>query len=239
MEELSDSAYGLWTFQQPLSVLGAEIGCRMTVVRLGGNELLLHSPIRLTAVLKNRLDHLGSVRHVLAPNLDHYLFVADYAAAYPAARLYAAPGVAPKLPGVRFDVVLEYPHVVPEWSDTLTQHYFRSSSTLQELVLYHPATRTLVTADLAFNIQVRNGLLSGILLRLNDSYRTFGPSRVCKSHIHAPQLARADIDAILALGPERIVVSHGEILHHGAAEPLRRAYAWLAPSAGASGVDRS
>jgi hypothetical protein len=238
VRELNDSAGGLWTVSQPLSVLGAEIGCRMTVVRLANGELLLHSPIRLDPERKAWLDGLGRVRHVLAPNLDHYLFVADYAAAYPEARLYAAPGVAPKLPRVRFDVVLEYPQLVPDWRDTVTQHYFRSSSTLQELVLYHPVTRTLITADLAFNIQESHGLLSGILLRLNESYRTFGPSRVCRSHIHAPEWARDDVDAILALRPERIVVSHGEILHEGAADALRHAYAWLPASANPPAAER-
>ena len=231
MNELNEPERGLWTFHQPLSVLGAEIGCRMTVVRLESGELLVHSPIRLTPALKTTLDRLGPVAHVLAPNLDHYLFVADYRLAYPAARLYAAPGVAPKVPAIRFDVVLQHPQVVTAWSDTVTQHYFRSSSSLQELVLYHSSTRTLITADLAFNIQTGNGLLSSLLLRLNNSYKTFGPSRVCKSHIHAPELARADIDAILALGPERIVLSHGEILQEGAMGALRHAYAWLAPPA--------
>jgi len=228
MHELDEPGDGLWTFHRPLSVMGAEIGCRMTAVRLGNGQLLLHSPIRLTPALKERLDRLGPVRHVLAPNLDHYFFVADYHTAYPEARLYAAPGVAPKLPGVRIDVVLEHPRTIPTLDATLTQHYFRSSSTLQELVLYHVATRTLIAADLAFNIQAGNGLLSGVLLRLNDSYKTFGPSRVCRSHIHEPRLARADLDAILALAPERIVVSHGEVLQTGAAEALRRGYAWLA-----------
>jgi hypothetical protein len=124
-------------------------------------------------------------------------------------------------------VELTYPDVVTEWTDTVSQHYFRSSATLQELVLYHAATRTLIAADLAFNIQEGNGLLSGLLLRLNDSYKTFGPSRVCRSHIDMPQLAHADVDAIVALAPERIVVSHGEILRAGGADALRRGYAWL------------
>jgi hypothetical protein len=154
--------------------------------------------------------------------------VADYRTAYPQARLYAAPGVAPKLPGVRFDVMLAHPEVVADWGDTVSQHYFRSSARLQELVLYHAATRTLISADLSFNIQESHGLLSGLLLRLNDSYKTFGPSRVCRSHIDATHWARADVDALVALAPERIVVSHGDILREGGADALRRAYAWLA-----------
>jgi hypothetical protein len=225
--ELAEPDHGLWTFHQPLSGLGAKIGCRMTVVRLSCGDLLLHSPIRLTSELRSRLDELGPVRHVLAPNLDHYLFVRDYRVPYPQAVFYAAPGVQPKLPGFSFDVLLEHPRTVTAWTETLEQAYFRSSNELQELVLFHRASRTLIAADLAFNVQSTSGLLSQVMLRLNDSYKTFGPSRVCRSHLKLPQLARADLDAILGLAPARLVISHGEILLEGAAGALAGAYAWL------------
>jgi hypothetical protein len=225
--ELDEPDLGLWTFHQPLSVLGAQIGCRMTVLRLANGELLIHSPIAITSGLQRRLDDLGAVRHVLAPNADHYLFVEGYAKAYSGARLYAAPGVTRKLPRVRFDVELAYPGVVPEWTGTVDQAYFRSSGELQELVLFHRIGRTLITADLAFNVQASGGVLSRVMLRLNDSYRSFGPSRVCRRHITRPDLARTDVDRILGWSPDRVVVSHGEILMSGAEESLRRAYGWL------------
>lgn len=227
VRELDEPEHGLWTFHQPLSVLGAEIGTRMTVVRLRSGELLVHSPIRMTTEIAQKLDQLGRVGHVLAPNFEHYLFVRDYKEKYPSAQLYGAPGVDRKLPGVRFDVVLAYPHTIGALDDTLVQLYFRSSNELQELVLFHSDTRTLITADLAFNIQSSDTLVSRVLLRLNDSYETFGPSRVCRSHITERSLARSDVDKILALAPERIVVSHGDLLLAGATEALRRGYAWL------------
>jgi hypothetical protein len=227
MAELQDAEVGLWTFHQPLSVLGAEIGCRMTVVRLGDGGLLIHSPIALTPALRQRLDAIGPVRHVLAPNLDHYLFVEEFRAIYADAQCYAAPGVAEKLVSVTFDVRLSPPDSVRAWEDVVEQHWFRSNESLQELVLFHRASRTLIAADLAFNIQSSDGLLSRLLLRLNDSYRSFGPSRVCRRHITAPRLARADLDAIVRLDAERLIVAHGEILSSGAGEALRRAYEWL------------
>jgi hypothetical protein len=227
VRELDEADRGLWTFHQPLSVMGAQIGCRMTVVRLTNGELLIHSPIGLTAELRRRLDGLGAVRHVLAPNADHYLFVKDYSSTYPDARFYATLGVAEKLPGVRFDVLLEHPHLEPAWAATADQAYFRMSDELQELMLFHRATRTLITADLAFNVQSSGGLLSGLMLRLNDSYKSFGPSRLCRRLITTPDVARIDLDAILAWSPERVVVSHGDLLLSGAADALRRAYGWL------------
>ncbi|HKP57211.1 MAG TPA: DUF4336 domain-containing protein [Polyangiales bacterium] len=226
MQEIDDSDSGLWTFHQQRSVMGVEIGTRMTVVRLSDGTLLVHSPIRLTPTLEQKLASLGRVEHVLAPNLDHYLFAEAFKQRYPAARFYAAPGVAPKLPTVRFDAELRFGQAAP-LGDGLAQAWFRSNHQLQELVLLHRATRTLITSDLAFHIQAADGLLSKLMLKLNDSYQTFGPSRVCRSHITEPGMARPDVDAILALDPERAIVAHGEILRAGAAAAIERGYAWL------------
>jgi glyoxylase-like metal-dependent hydrolase (beta-lactamase superfamily II) len=226
VQEIDEPDRGLWTFHQPLSVLGAEIGTRMTVVRLDDGGLLVHSPIRLNAELERRIASFGEVKHVVAPNLDHYLFVRDFKERYPSARFYAAPGVAPKLPELRFDSLLEHPAVGP-FGDSLDQAWFRSNDELQELVLLHRTTRTLITADLAFNIQSTTGLVSKVMLRLNDSYESFGPSRVCRSHITARRMARSDLDAILELQPDRVIVAHGEVLLEGATDALARGYGWL------------
>lgn len=227
MIELDEPSEGLWTFSQGLTVMGAEIGARMTVVRLEDGGLLVHSPIRWTAELGRRLDALGPVRHVLAPNRDHVLFVREFADRYPGARIYAALGVKKKVSGVRFEEPDWAAHGTEPWGSELEALRFRSSSDLQEIVLFHRATRTLISADLAFNIQSSEGRVSRLLLRLNDSYQSFGPSRVCRMHITEPAMARADLDTILAIAPSRLVVSHGEILHSGAEAALRRAYAWL------------
>jgi hypothetical protein len=226
MQEIDDTDRGLWTFHQRLSVMGAEIGTRMTVVRLSDGGLLVHSPIRLTRELEQRLASLGRVEHVLAPNLYHYLFVAAFKERYPNARFHAAPGVAPKLPEVRFDADLRFGRT-PPLGDGIGQAWFRSNHELQELVLMHQSTNTLITSDLAFNMQASDGLVSKLMLKLNDSYMTFGPSRVCRAHITEPLMARSDVDAILALKPERMILAHGEILNAGATAAIERGYAWL------------
>jgi glyoxylase-like metal-dependent hydrolase (beta-lactamase superfamily II) len=227
VQELDDRDAGIWTFHQRLSVLGAEIGTRMTVVRLRDGGLLVHSPIRLTHEIEQKLASLGRVAHVLAPNLDHYLFVGDFKKRYPEARFYAAPGVAPKLPEVSFDAELRFGEIAPLDDDGVEQAWFRSNHELQELVLLHRATNTLITSDLAFNMQATDGLVSEVMLRLNDSYKSFGPSRVCRSHITERRMARSDVDAILAMKPERAIVAHGEILTAGATVALERGYSWL------------
>ncbi|MDY0748095.1 DUF4336 domain-containing protein [Paucibacter sp. R3-3] len=79
----------------PLSV-----STRMTVVRLDGDSLWLHSPIPLDNGLRAELDILGVVRAIVTPNKMHHLFLTPCAAAFPAAVVYGAPGLAEKRPDV-------------------------------------------------------------------------------------------------------------------------------------------
>lgn len=97
-----------WIAEMPLRFYGVEVGARMSVCRLSGEAdgLWVHSPIRLTGELKQELDTLGPVRFVVSPNKLHHLFVADYVAAYPEARIYASPGLPEKRPDLGFHGVL-------------------------------------------------------------------------------------------------------------------------------------
>src|SRR5690242_14804067 len=58
----------LWIAEMPAAKFGFEFGARMTVVRLPGGGLFLHSPIALTPELRRELDALGPVRCVIAPS---------------------------------------------------------------------------------------------------------------------------------------------------------------------------
>jgi hypothetical protein len=96
----------------------------MTVVRLEGGELLLHSPIAASDALRRELDALGRVRYVIAPNRFHHLYAGDYAQAYPESRLFVAPGLERKRRDLVIDSVLcdEAP---AGWADELQQLVFR------------------------------------------------------------------------------------------------------------------
>ena len=82
-------------------------------------------------------------------------------------------------------------------------------------------------ADLAFNLGPDMPFLSRVLLRLNDCYCRFGPSRMFKVVIDDPAALRRSIDRILRWDFDRIIVSHGEILTDSPQEALRTAFAFL------------
>lgn len=225
MDALTPLAPDLWVATRPLPLAVGDVGTRMTVVRLRDGGLWLHSPVRLDAATRAALDALGPVRAVLAPSKVHHFFVGDYRAAYPAARLYAAPGLPEKRRDLAFDAVLD-DEPPASWPGDLEPYLFRGAPLMNEVVCFHPATRTLVLTDLAFNV-VRPMRGRARLFCWLAGARGFGPHRVARACIRDRAAARASLQRILEWDFDRIVVAHGDVLDTGGHEALRRAFAWL------------
>jgi hypothetical protein len=67
-------AENLWVVARPQTFYGLPVGTRMTVMRLDGGRLLLHSPVVLDPGLRSELDAIGRVCYVVAPNRVHHLY---------------------------------------------------------------------------------------------------------------------------------------------------------------------
>src|SRR5690606_21872126 len=66
---------------------------RMTVVRLGGRDLFIHSPTPLTPGLKAELESVGAPRWIIGPNRIHYWWIPEWRLAFPDAQVYLAPRI--------------------------------------------------------------------------------------------------------------------------------------------------
>ena len=218
----------LWVTERPfkLPYVRVEVGTRMTIIRLAKGGLLVHSPVKLDAELRRSIDALGETRAIIAPNKLHHLFVPDYIAAYPKARVYAAPGLQQKRPDLRFDDILsDTPQV--EWRGQVEQHLFRGASPLNEVVFFHPATRTLILTDLAFNIPMETARKSPLFYMLWDVGH-FGPHRFVRLRgIRDWEAARNSVERILRWDFDRIILSHGDVLDGGGREHFAGAFAFL------------
>ncbi len=214
----------LWTARGELRLVGVDVGGRMTVVRLGSGGLVMVSPIR--SVAQERVEQLGPVAAIVAPNRFHHLFVARAQRAFPEARTFVAPGLPDKRPDLPFEAVLgdEPP---PLWRADLDQAVLRAAPMLNEVVLFHRASRTLIATDLAFNIRRQPTAWARWVCRAYGVWRRFGPSRLVRLAIRDRAAARRTVDTLLSWHPDRIVVAHGDILETGGEDALRRAFAWL------------
>lgn len=144
---LREFGNAIWIGDGPIvSFFGFEYPTRTVVIRLSGGGLFVWSPIKLSAELKREVDQLGPVRFLVSPNRLHHLFLAEWKAAYPRARLYASPGLRRKCKDLAFDADLaDRPDV--EWVAEIDQVPLRGS-TLTEVEFFHHASRTAIFADL-------------------------------------------------------------------------------------------
>lgn len=226
LEAFRELAPGLWVADRPLRVLGAEIGTRMTVVRLAGGGLFVHSPVPLGWQTRYEIDKLGTIRAVIAPNRFHHLYLKDFADHYPDARIFAAPGLEKKRRDLSFDGILgDTPD--PLWAGDFEQIVFRAVPMLNEVVFFHRGTSTLIVADLVFNVQRTASPLTRLILRLDGVYGRFGVGRLDKWLVRDRAGARRAIDRILEWDFERIILAHGDVVGSGGKEMLRQAFAWL------------
>ena len=223
LRQLADD---IWVAERPQRFWGLEVGARMTVMRLAGGSLLLHSALPLDRELRGELDALGEVRFVVAPNRFHHLYSGDVAKSYPASRLWVAPGVSEKRPDLNFVGVLE-DDAPDEWKADVSQVFFRGRPMENEVVFFHPASRTLVMCDLAMNFGPRSPLVTRALMTVLGGYGHFRPTRLDPWIIRDRAAARRSMEHILAWDFDRIVIAHGEVLETGGREALRAGYAWL------------
>jgi len=223
---LTPIAADLWDYDAPLTVIGMQIGHRMTVARLADGSLWIHSPTAYTSELSIELAALGAIAHVVAPNCMHDTYLEGWFKACPRARFHGARGFSKFRPDLKFtDALADIPAAA--WAGTFEQLVMRGMPRLNEVVFLHRASRTLILTDLAFNLGPEMPWLSRVLLKVNGCYDCFAVSRLLRTTIKDHAAFRASLERVLAWDFDRIVLSHGRNVEHGGKELLREAFTFL------------
>ena len=216
----------LWITDSSLSFLGLAVGARMTVVRLPGPKLLLHSPIAATAELVSEVKALGPVAYLVAPNRFHHLFVGQWQQAFPEASVYAAPGLDTKRPDLEIAGELS-DEPEPGWAETLDQVLVGGFPLANEVVFFHRPSATLIATDLAFNIGASSPPLTRLVFRLGGGFGRLSPTLLERLFVRDRSAFRHSLERILAWPFDRVVVAHGEVSEEGGREELTRGYRWV------------
>jgi hypothetical protein len=215
----------LWTMARPLRFLGVETGARMTVVRLRSGGLFVHSPLPLEPEVREAVEALGPVHAVVAPSLFHHLSVSAWKKAYPEAIFACCPGLENKRRDIAWDRILtDAPE--PEWAGDLEQVFFAARTMENEVVFFHPSTRTMICADVVFNLSAHPHRMTRVVALLLGNRK---PGATWLEHIMIRDRAgaREQVGRMLAWMPRRILLAHGQMIHEDGEAVLRRAYAWL------------
>lgn len=229
---------GLWSVDAaPIHPLGLTLPVRMSVVRLADGGLLLYSPTQHSPALQRAVEEIGPVRHLVAPNVAHWMFVRDWQRACPDAVTWGAPGLSRRAQvraaGLRIDADLG-DTAPPPWRGEIDQ-VLVTSGPFAEVAMFHRASRTLLVADLVVNVEP--GDVPPLTRGVMEAAGMLAPDG--RAPVHLRMLLKINgravgeaAERLIALEPRRIVMCHGHPHEHDATDKLGGALDWFVGRSG-------
>jgi hypothetical protein len=220
MTALRSLTDGVWDLGDVLSMPGGiRLPSRTTILRDADGGLLLYGPLKLSEEEAAAIDALGEVRTIVGPSLFHHLYLRQAKERWPEARLLGAEGLDEKRATLDFDGVARDGELAPGVHALTIQ----GMPKLNEVVLVHEPSATLVCADLCFRIREAKGMSKVAFKLMNDMGDTLKRSRLWKWSIKDPGAYRASLDALLAQDFDGVVMAHGDPVLEGGKSQLEEA----------------
>ncbi len=216
-------AENIWQLKQPLRFWGTQVGTSTTVVKLETGALWVHSPGPEIPGVYHALCQLGPVKHLIAPNPLHHLFLGKASQLFPEAVVYAGKRVQkkhPHLKGLDLSDGSDF-----SWTSEIEMLYL-DGLRLDEFVFFHHTSKTLILTDLLFNLQAKD-LPTRLMLYAEGVHGKLGCTRlVSQLMVQDRKRFQNTCQQILAWDFERIVMCHGETVDTQARQAFAQAMAW-------------
>jgi hypothetical protein len=204
---------------------------RMTVVRLTNGDLFLHSPIAFDAALADRLQAMGTVRHLISPNQFHYSHIGEWSRAFPSAVAWASPHARERARSrgidVRFDRDLgtDPPE---EWRSEIDQTGV-PGGIFGEFVFFHKDSKTLILTDTVLNLELDKIRQPWrFVAKLTGMYYPHGQIffGMRLPFLLQKRKTTAAARKMLSWQPDRIILSHGRWFDSNGSATLQRLFGW-------------
>ncbi len=246
---MRDILPSITTLSVPFAFAGGRVkaGGRATIIRLFTGSLAVFSPVTLTPTVRKKLASLGTVRYIIAPNIAHHIHILPWTKAFPDANVICVEGLPEKrekddsTKGTIFSHIFTADNknelrISDEFDAEFDYEYVGAASN-KDLVFLHKPTRTLIEADLLFNLpateqysKVSEGVNSGWLGRAVTSAFSSRGNLVWQKRFlwygvgskHRQSFAES-LRRIFEWDFERIIPCHGDVIEKGAKATLAQA----------------
>ena len=220
----------IWVADAPFKYFGLSVGTRMTVIRLNNRELAVISPIQIENETCLELNKLGTVSHIIAPNLYHYLFASAFKNLYPKALFWATSGLEVKKSELLIDRTIN--NNTDSFLNDLQCLLFDGFRTLglsgvdslNEWVFFHPQSRTLILTDTAFHFDNSFPLITQFAARVIGGYKSLSPSLLEKVATTEKAKVKLAVQKILDWDFGRVIMAHGSIIESQGKQKFKAGY---------------
>ncbi|XDG07592.1 hypothetical protein ABKA04_007207 [Annulohypoxylon sp. FPYF3050] len=226
------------------------------LVRLTSGTLAVFSPVALTPETRAKITELGgNVGYIIAGDIEHHIFLSEWSAAYPSARIVGPKGLAEKRAKVHDDPKIGHEPFAFEWtaanhtSNAVSDEFavdfeveYVDAHPNKEVVLFYKPDRVLIQADLMFNLPATeqysrvpeaqkesHGFLNRIFESINStSGEAKGIKRFLWYVISGKDRAgfNESVRRIAGWDFDAIIPCHGETVVGGGKELFNKVFEW-------------
>jgi len=216
----------IWLVEKTVRFAGIPLPHTMTVIRLPNGGLFVHSPTKPDAATASALASLGEIDSIVWPSWWHDMYLRDYATAYPRARMFGAPILVRWHNSMTPLQILDTD--VAQWAPQLDQLYVdRMRLFLDEFVFLHRPSRSLIVADLAFNLDENRDRFTKWSFAVVGAYPGCTIPWFYRLAPRDRRYTRIKINRILDWDFDRLIVGHGGVVPTRGKDALRNTYRWL------------
>ncbi len=204
----------LWILKEPLYFLGIDFSRTMSIVRLEDSSLLVYAPFEPSPEVREAIDNIGKPSIVIAPNPHHNKNALRFLGYYPEARLYYAGDhyfMDQNLDSI-FNKTLLRPGGNHPWRSQATDHCIQGMPLMNEYVLFHHASRTLLTANFLSYFKKAN-FCSRIFWRFAGlKVGALGQAKMFKASIRDKMAYNETVEDLCRLPIRRAVATQGDLV---------------------------
>ena len=225
------------------------------IVKLTSGSLAVFSPVALTPTVKSKLASLsGPVSYLIAPDLEHHIFLSAWFEAFPSAKIISPEGLAEKRAQMNakdksvttvpistiFTKANKSTIRVSEEFDADFEYEFVDAHPNKELVFFHKPSKTLIEADLLFNLPAteqysRSGVdpQTGIFTRLFAGLQNTRGTAIWQKRVLWYGISSSDrvgfnasAKRINSWGFEHIIPCHGDVIEKDGKGIFEKVFEW-------------
>lgn len=211
--------------------------------------MAVFSPVTLTPEVRDTIEALGgTIKYIAALDIEHHIHLTPWKEAFPDAEIIAPEGLWEKRQSTQVYKDAKFEHVItkenphPKISEEFDAEFemeYVYGHPSKELVFFHKPSRTLIEADLLFNLPAREQYSktpdgpSGILTKIANTFMSAQPPATLHKRFAWYFLAsdkQAFIKSIKRIDQwdfNRLIPCHGDVVESGAKAVFKTVMEWF------------